>query len=314
MPLLHVNAGPDGPALHDGRSCGLQERLVPLLDGDGPVIMMVHGFKFAPGQGANCPHRQILSLRPDNPCWKVLSWPAALGFGSEKPRDGLAIGFGWNARGHIWRAYAEAQQSGHALAQLVTHIRRIAPHRPVHALAHSLGARVVLGALAHLNAGGLSRIILLSGAEFGTAAHAALDSPAGRAAEIVNVTSRENDLFDFLLERLIPPPRRGDTTLAQGLPRRPNTLTLQLDHLPTLDALARAGFRVAPPTARICHWSSYMRPGVFGLYRALLQADEAVPLAQLRTVLPGDPEPRWSRLINVPQVPVPLPAWRRASF
>ena len=53
-------------------------------------------------------------------------------------------------------------------------LRRIAPHRPVRAIAHSLGARVVLSALPHLTAGDLDRAVLLSPAEFAGPAAARL--------------------------------------------------------------------------------------------------------------------------------------------
>jgi pimeloyl-ACP methyl ester carboxylesterase len=311
MPLVQINAGHSGPELH-----GSSRPFAPLLDealrGTGPIVVMLHGFKFAPGHVTACPHRHILSLDPPESCWKARSWPRELGFGTGRPDEGLAIAFGWQARGTIWQAYRRAEAAGRALAELVLTLRRRAPHRPVHMLAHSLGARVVLSALPHLPAGSLGRAILLSGAEYGSRAAAALRSEAGATAEFLNVTSRENDLFDFMLERVIAPPERGDWTLGQRMPQRPNTLTLQLDHPETLEALAGAGFRIAPPSGRVCHWSSYLRPGVFPLYRALLRRDGDFPLARLRAALPERPEPRWSRFLAVPEIRLPLPSRPKA--
>ena len=83
-----------------------------MLTGDGPVIVMVHGFKYAPGHRSECPHRQILSLDPVRDCFKVVSWPRGLGFGRGAPDEGLGIGFGWNARGTLRQAYAEAARAG----------------------------------------------------------------------------------------------------------------------------------------------------------------------------------------------------------
>ena len=177
------------------------------------------------------------------------------------------------------------------LAQLITTIHEYSPTQPVHALTHSLGARVLLRAMPHLPANCLSRLILLSGAEFGRNAESALDSPAGQSAEIINVTSRENDFFDFMLERLIASRRRRDRCLSQSMPARRNTLTLQVDNPETLQTLQRCGFKIAPPATRVCHWSSYMRPGVFNLYRALLRRSDQIDIAHLRKVLPWQPEP-----------------------
>jgi pimeloyl-ACP methyl ester carboxylesterase len=191
------------------------------------------------------------------------------------------------------------------LAELIEMIARLAPDRPVHLLAHSMGARVALTALPHIKSGRVGRVILLSGADYGQTAREALQSPAGNSTEIINVTSRENDLFDFLLERLVTPPRHGDWTLAHGMPQAPNTLTLQLDHRETLRVLRGAGFEIAPPGGRICHWSSYIRHGVFPLYRALLRHPDTLPLVQLRAALPKGCDPRWSRIWpmgwNVPE-------------
>ena len=313
MPLIHVNAGPSGPVLHDG--AGDPALALPgLLRGSGPVILMVHGFKYAPHHPTECPHDHIFSLRPERNCFKVRSWPAGLGFGANAPEEGLAIGFGWPARGNISRAYAEAAKAGAQLAQLVLMIRAARPDRPIHAVAHSLGARVVLSALAHLPEGALRRMILLAGAEFGQRAAEALDTPAGRRVEIINITSRENDFYDFLLECLIPAPRRGDRSLGFALPAGPNVLTLQMDHPGTLAALDRLGFAIAPPAARVCHWSPYTRPGVFALYNRLLRAGPDLPLGALRAALPSVCEPRWSRLLTLPDLRLPLPMGRKPSF
>ena len=299
MPLIHVNAGPDGPELHD-RQCALRDDLPALLLGDGPVIVMVHGFKYAPHHVSECPHQQIFALDPTRDCFKVVSWPRGLGFGRGAADEGLGVGFGWHARGTLRQAYAEAARAGERLAQLIAMIRQIAPHRPVHAVAHSLGARVVLQALPHLPAGAVGRLVLLAGAEFGGRAAEALDTPAGRCAEVINVTSRENDLFDFLLECLIPPPARGNRSLGLALPSGANVLNLQMDHPDTLTALRGAGFEIGAPVTRICHWSPYTRPGVLALYDRLLRDAAQMPLATLRRALPERPTPRWSRLVPRP--------------
>ena len=300
MPLLHVNATKSGVDLHESRH-GLYHALDTALTTPGPVIIMIHGFKFAPGVAGHCPHDHILSADDSNTCWKALSWPRALGFGAGHAQEGLGIAFGWEARGTIWSAYAQAERVGLQLADLIRMIRRIAPKKDIHLFGHSLGARVALSALPHVGAGDVRRLILLAGAEYGRRAEAALDTPAGRTAEVVNISSRENDVYDFMLERFIAPSERGDTTLAHGLRPARGRVTIQIDHAETLDCLRRAGFDIAAPNARVCHWSCYLRPGVFDLYSALMREPENPTLAQLRAALPEAPEPRWSRMLALPQ-------------
>ncbi|MBL0900417.1 MAG: alpha/beta hydrolase, partial [Reyranella sp.] len=72
--------------------------------------------------------------------------------------------------------------------------------RGVQVIAHSMGARVALAALPQVAPGQITRLILLAAAETRGRALAALDSPAGRSVEVINVTTRENDLFDACFE------------------------------------------------------------------------------------------------------------------
>lgn len=312
MPLLRINATDRGLALH-----GSAQPLWPTLNarvlaGDGPIVIMVHGFRFAPGAGADCPHVHILSTRDEPTHWKALSWPRALGFvDSDSP--GLGIALGWPAMGSLWQAFQCAQDTGAQLAQLLDHLRQLAPHRPIHAIGHSMGARVILTALRHARPGSLNRALLLAPAEFHSAAAEALNSPAGRTAEVFSITSGENDLYDFALEQLIAPPVPGDRTMGAHPPRTANLVTLQMDDPNVLDLLSTRGLPVAPPQRRICHWSAYLRPGVFDLYRALLFQPQRHPLSALRAALPDQPQPRWSRLRILPRPRAPLPFARKAA-
>lgn len=312
MPLLRINADGPAPALHADTG-PVRPAVARALEGDGPVIVMLHGYKFSPGHAIACPHQHILSLAPRRRCRKAVSWPRGLGFGSGAPGEGLAIAFGWQARSTIWAAYRQAELAARALAELIGLVHLIAPHRPIHAIAHSLGARVVLSALPMLQPGLLRRAILLAGAEYQGRARIAMTSPGGQATEVINITSRENDLFDFMLERLITPTERGDHALGLHLPDRPNMVTVQLDHAQTLAALARIGFPIAPPASTVCHWSSYLRDGVFAFYGAALREDARLGMADLRLLLPQASEPRWTRVRTLPPPRLPaLTGWRAA--
>ncbi|WP_254813701.1 alpha/beta hydrolase [Rhodovulum sp. ES.010] len=276
------------------------------LPSRAPIAVLLHGFRFSPRRDRKSPHRHILSLSPEAESWKAVSWPRALGFTGQSPAEGLCVAFGWEAGGSIWRAYDEAAQASAALARLVEEIRARAPNRTVDLVGHSLGARVALAAIADLPAGAVGHAVLMAPAEFAPRAHAVLDTPAGRRARILNVTSRENDPYDLALEMLVGPVRGGGRALGHGLEDAPTGwVDLQIDHAETLAALAQMGHAIAPPDRRICHWSPYIRPGMLELYRALIRGD--LPFELLRAGLPQARSARWSRLLALPKRPLPLP-------
>ena len=292
MAVVGVNAAGDTPVALSPIAPALAS-----LPPGAPVTIMIHGYRFSPLRAATDPHAEIFSPRPRFGNARIISWPKRLGYSRGTP--GLAIGFGWHASSTIWQAHAEAARAAVALARLVAELRGMGAG-PVGVIGHSLGARVALQAMQHLAPGDLGRVILLSAAEFRDRAEAALATPCGRAAQILNVTSRENDLFDFLFERLIGGPMRVfGPAVGEGL-SAPNAVTLQIDGAHHRAGLRALGFPTAAPTRLVCHWSGYMRPGLFPLYRAFLHRPDALPLHALRAPLPLDTAPRWSRLLARP--------------
>lgn len=265
----------------------------------GAIVIMIHGYKYQPDHPDHCPWHNIYSDRAD-------AWPSALGFGGGSNAPGLALTFGWPARGPLWAARRRALEAGHALARLIRYLHSAAPARPVHIIAHSLGVEPALEALLHVPEGAVSRIVSMTGASYRGRVEAALRSPAGQRAELINVTSRENDLFDWLYERIIAPTGPGDRAMGQGLDL-PNAVTLQLDCPETLDHLARMGMPVGRDSRRICHWSAYTRPGVMAFYGMLLRRPDLYPLVRLAAGLPEAPDPRWSRLLPRPRLTPALP-------
>ena len=221
-----------------------------------------------------------------------------MGFGTLQPDEGLAIAFGWNARGAIFHARKNGAAAGLALAKVISTLRLSAPERPVHVMAHSLGIEPVLEALHHLPVRSVDRILSLTGASHVSRVEAALETPAGRTCQFFNITSRENDAFDFLFERTAVSTLPGDQAIGAGV-TAPNAVTLQLDCDQTLRHLARLGSAIAPARRRICHWSSYTRPGVMKFYSRLLRQPETLPLSRIRAGLPATTAPRWSRLLAV---------------
>ena len=310
MPIIRINARGEQAHLHRGKR-SVAEAIARHED-QGPVIVMIHGYKYRPGVLQHCPHLHIMALHPQDIPWRAPSWPRQLGFGTGHAGEGLAIAFGWDARGLPWAAQQRAVQAGRALAWVVAEVHRHTPGRPVHILAHSMGIELALEALHHLPAGSVDRIVSMAGAGFLSRTRAALQTPAGRTCEFFNVTSRENDMFDFLFERLVAPGERGDRALGSGLDL-PNVLNLQIDCDTTRTHLARLGTPIGEPDRRICHWSVYTRPGTLRFYNELMRQPDRLTLAALRRGLPETPARRWSRLVALPNVTLPLPAAQKAS-
>lgn len=304
MALIRINARGETPVLH-GSPHPVASVLKQTKSTGGPVIVMTHGYKFAPDSGTNCPHRDILSLPPKGRIGLASQWPSQLGFGKGNQTEGLAIAFGWDGRCALWQALHRAKQAGKALAKVLTMVHRQNPQRPIHILSHSLGVEVALEALFHVAPSTVDRIISMTGATYQSRLSAALTSPSGQQAEFINITSRENDIFDFLYERMMAPLVPGDQVIGHGVGLR-NALTLQLDCPKTLQHIARLGPAIAPPQRRICHWSAYMRPGTMDFYQDLLRNREQLTLGRLRCGLPQAPAPRWSRLFARPTVARPL--------
>ena len=167
---------------------------------------------------------------------------------------------------------------------MIEELRRALPGRPVHAVAHSLGARVVLSAMRHLPEGALGRAILMSPAEHRGPARAALAAPGGRRAEVISVRSAENLFYDAGLQVLVP---RPEPVLGFGLPGHAGWLDLDPCAPAVMEASRRLGYPIAPRRWRVCHYSSYARPGLMRLYRALLRQPERTPLSALRVTRPS---------------------------
>ncbi|MHA3978889.1 thioesterase domain-containing protein [Halovulum sp. GXIMD14794] len=293
----------------------LQAALAPRLRAlprNAPIVILIHGYKFSPNRVDADPNREIFSLSPANPCFRNTSWPAGLGFREGGVSDGLCLGFGWPAHDtdhsgpplrRFARVYEAAARAGAALAGVIETIHDLAPDRPVDLLGHSLGARVALQAARHLRRGTLGQIILMGGAEYDGVALDCLAAPGARAAQVFNVTSRQNDLFDLLFTRFAPRPPGYHRPLSEGLGQHVRqAYDLPLDSEDLAPLLRRRGVHLGPDTRRICHWSFYTRPGVLGLYSEMLRNRHNWTISALKAEAGCLPQAaRWSLL--VPRLP-----------
>jgi hypothetical protein len=245
----------------------LDAELARLLAPPGaPIVILVHGYRFHPGEPGADPHRSLFSLRPEGDARRIRSWTEGLGFAEDHGETGLCVGFAWPAsaphlasllrtgRTGFAQVYDRAGACGTMLAELVARLQGLAPDRPIDILAHSLGARVALAALPHLDRPP-GRVILLGAAEFDARAHEFLHAAPG-LPQIYNVTARANDLYDVMFETFAP--RRGWGERAVGLGLRaelPCWLDLQLDRVDVTDWINTQGIPLKAPGSRLCHWS-----------------------------------------------------------
>lgn len=274
--LLHINASNGGWHCRTGRPWQLAEALARLAP-DQPVPILIHGLRYAPGVPGKDPHDQILSAE-GLPQLGLPSWPRHLGLREGQPQ--LMLAFGWQAGGTLWAARRQCTDAGRALAGLIADIHALSPGRRISVMAHSLGARVLWQALPHLASGSLWRAVLLYPATLRAETERALATPAGQSAEVVNITSGENRFFDYGHALLTA--GLGARPLGRGLRRvRAGWLDLRIDCETTLNGLECLGFRIGRRERRVCHWSSYLRPGIFSLYRALIAVPDALSLTAL---------------------------------
>ncbi len=298
--------------------------------GDAPVVILIHGYKFDPFAGPrDDPHRSLFAFAPDARGRRVRSWPRGLGFDPDRPERGLCIGFGWPAiephlpnllaerRTGFARVYDRAGAMGLRLAELIARIHALAPGRPVDLLAHSLGARVALAALPHLDVAP-ERIILLGAAEFDDRAREALaGARAPRPPCIYNVTSRANDFYDAAFETFAPRRDWGERAVGLGLrDPRPCWIDLQIDRPDVTDWINAQGVPLTPARARLCHWSFYTRGGAFDVYQAILRRRPGWDIPSLRAApCFAAQEPRWSRLaLRLSGAVAPRPAGARLDL
>jgi pimeloyl-ACP methyl ester carboxylesterase len=322
MAYIGITASGDGLAAADGGDLDTRlERALATLGPGAPVVVLIHGYKFDPARPADDPHRTLYAFQPIPRSWKVRSWPAGLGFDADDPAEGLCLGFGWPAvephlptliaagRTGFARVYERAGAMALRLAELVARLQALAPEREVDLLAHSLGARVALGALAHLDLAP-GRIVLLGAAEFDARAREALAAcPAPRPPMIYNVTARANDFYDAAFETFAPRRDWGERAVGLGLrDPLPFWLDLQLDRADVTEWVNAQGIPLRPAEARLCHWSFYTRSGAFEVYQAILRRRRGWDIPSLRAApCFAAQEPRWSRLLR-PRLPRLRPA------
>lgn len=285
MPVLHLNVADDHVTLAQGEGqfdrC-LTRKLAATAPGD-PIVLLIHGYRYSYCRGPSNPHKTLYRTAPWDRKYpkRQTSWPRALGFRDTQDDPGLCLAIGWDARGKLSEAFARAEAVGRALGRLIERLHALAPGRPIKLMGHSLGGRVALAALRALPAAAVRQAILLAPADFDTHARLTLDSPAGAAAEILQISPTENWIFDRLLEQALRRHPHAGAALGRCPPMAQNWAALRLESEAELRALAHLGYAVAPRAARVCHWSAYLREGAMDLYSALLTGQASCSVRQV---------------------------------
>lgn len=264
------------------------------LPAQAPVVIMIHGFRYAPEAPFSDPHLTLYSSAANQIGRCLASWTDGMGFSDTGFDDGLAVGFGWEAAAHSpsWhpmnmrgfpRIYKNAAVAGERLARVCHWINELAPDRTIDLMAHSLGARVALRAV-HLHSTNIGRVILMGAAEYASEADQVMKRlPHPSPLEVFNIRARENVFYDFLFEALAPRKKRGDIAIGRGYDGPHHRwLNVATDDASTLQALSVRGVGLGRSQARITHSGFYTRPGMFGFYQSLIRDREKWSLRDLR--------------------------------
>jgi hypothetical protein len=255
--------GPDGAPPWEALGAALER-----LPQGAPLVVVTHGLRHSPFGAALDPHAGVLGYGAGAAGRRrTRSWMRRLHLGPGQALEGHGLAFGWAGHGDVWGAMARARAAGAALARVALAVRRRRPDLDVALMTHSLGARVALEAMRLCPRPAFDRLLLLAPADTRAHASAALRAPGAAGARIVAVQARENRPFDAGLALACARP-----VLSRG-PEHPAWTDL-----------------VLPPAAPLplpCHWSSYLRPGLWPAYRRWLRAGAPPDLP--RRARPGRP-------------------------
>ena len=247
---------------------------VPLPRADR-VVVMVNGFDFDPTEGGDDnPHKTLFK-----------DWNKRLS--DAEAGAWQCFGFGWYSaelepqswlggvfRGH-WNPYRWswelAHQAGGILAEAIDTHMRSCPDSKVCIMAHSMGARVALGALRQLDCGRVWRTLLLNGSEYSQTAK----TIAGHTAcKVLNIVVEADDVLDKLGSVFAPEAFIKAVVGQKGLLDPPkNWLDFRLDDEETRTWAERKGYknlRGDNPDRIADHWYSYTHECNWVLFRDFL--------------------------------------------
>jgi len=240
------------------------------------TVIMVHGFRYdTKSKGKNNPHLSTF------PHWRenILSRTSAFGFGWWSCPGGLMLPNSirksilagrWNTYRYAWDL---AEEAGRGLAKIIIQF----PH-PVTLLCHSLGSRVVLGAVESDLALPVKRVVLLNGAELnGTALRIARKR---QHIKFFNLVVKEDEVLKKFGERFAPEDGVCIGRVGLGSEAPQNWVDLDLDSLVFKTWASSQGWPDVQgdnPSGYFDHWWTHKHEGNWPLIYALLKSEGINP-------------------------------------
>lgn len=242
-----------------------------------PVIM-VHGFRYDPkSKGKNNPHLSTFKhwrkdIVKDNSAYGFGWWSCPGGWMLPSSIWKSILAGRWNTYRHAWDL---AEEAGRELAKIIAQ-----SSGPVTLLCHSLGSRVVLGAVNSDLALPISRVVLMNGAELRkTAKVIAEKRPHIR---FFNLVVEEDDVLKKFGALFAPgdfySPCIGQTGLGTEAPK--NWTDVNLDSLVLKTWAKSRGWPDVEgdnPNGYFDHWWTHKHEGNWGLIHALLMEGSISP-------------------------------------
>jgi pimeloyl-ACP methyl ester carboxylesterase len=292
-------------------------RAAAALPAGQPPLVMVNGFLFdpkhavspEPGDTDN-PHGRIYHFKDtgerNEQRHHTTGWPLWMGFDEvdQAGGSGLAVAFGWHSQpgfasslidhfeNFYARAYENAGLAAWVLVNVLDELAAALPDRPIDIMAHSLGSRVVVRAIAlaarhHPDlTERIGRVVFLGGAEYVVEAQLMTsrlhDLNRPRRPDFYNIVSRENDVLDKLGENFGPRTfgnsqvigHNGLDLSERAVKTVPNWIDLQIDGERLQDWMQeQRGIQVSGdrPNNIWDHWYYYTFRGNMDLYRGILR-------------------------------------------
>lgn len=315
---------------YDGQIKRATAKLAP----GAPVAVMVHGFLFDPTaaiwpepKNNDNPHGRVFhyvkgGTFEDEAREHSTSWPLGLDFrDDDQGANGVVFALGWYSRpglakslregymNHYSRAYDYGRETGWVLACVIAYLAGAIRNRPIDIVCHSLGAVVVVRALAILakreiaaaSVARVGRVVIMGGSEYSGEAqllYRRLDSygkevgfKPGEGPYIYNIVSRENDVLDFLAENFGPKSFFSNTQVIghnglEAAPKAERWIDLQIDARKMRQWAGRKapGYDISgdEPGHVWDHWYYYTWPGNMAFYKSILRDRAAFGFDALR--------------------------------
>ena len=286
---------------HEGRVFAIDDQGMPKsrsgftisLPSARHIIIMVNGFDYDPTEtGEDNPHRTLFVDWSDNiHAFAAHEWECfSFGWYSAELQPaswmgGLVRGY-WNPYRWGWEL---AGKAGGILAKTIEP-RLDDSGSDIRIIAHSMGARVVLTALAQLPRSSVKRVLLLNGSEYSQTAWVVAHYTE---AHVLNVVVEADDVLSKLGSVFAPQEFIESVVGQSGLADSPDSwLDIRLDHPEVQRRASACGYdelRGDNPKKIADHWYTYTHKPNWKLFGDFIGG--GARLSDLRDIADPPPEP-----------------------